>query len=86
MNWAVRRTVRARGRLSLAQRRHPALDLRLADPRIGYAFARARGMPQKLRMELLCRGGSLRTSSLRGQGSGPRFLLSRLLSPREAES
>lgn len=27
----------------------------------------------KLRMELLCRGGSLRTSSLRGQGSGSRF-------------
>ena len=39
----MRRTVRARGRLPLAQRRHSALDLRLADPRIGYAFARARG-------------------------------------------
>ena len=35
----MRRTVRARGRLPLAQRRRPALDLRLADPRIGYAFA-----------------------------------------------
>ena len=82
----MRRAVRAVGRLSLAERHPSAFHLLLADPRLGGAAARARGMPQKLRLELLCRRGDPRAPSLRGQGSGAAFLLSRLLSPAQAEN